>query len=394
MVMTFVKRISFILSFLTLLFFGISGQCQIQSEAWNNGPMFITDTYYTKSGKLMICSVKSESEISVCETLSQIEYGTANAYDRQSLYSEISCYGADEQLLWKKRIEQDTDGLHIASIVGELSEHCILLKIQDAASPALKHAALLAVDDQGEYMAVSKQLSDLFQKNHIFIHDGKIFAQDRKNTKNVSLWEIQGDSPKEIWNRVIPEIDGLWGNQILWTESGILAYGLGIYGEHELCGAAFMLDFEGAFQWMYTANDLYSSIASAHTWEDGIFLSLSNLSNDTNPYSWIKVAQDDGQIMASGSLAFDIQYISSIQDNENNKLTLLYTLEGSSYAYTLIVNGQIADKVYVTPNLLLYMENSIPRIMNIDNQGFKVIFSEDYRNHIGHDLCLSYDFQR
>lgn len=393
MAITFAKRISLISLFLTFIFFGISGQCQIQSEALSESHGLITDTYYTKSGKLMICSVKSELDIPVCEILSQNDNETVNVYDRQSLYSEISCYNTDGQFLWKRRIEPDTEELHILSIVGELNEHCVVLEIQNAESPALKHEAFLAMDDQGQNMSVSKQLSDLFQNDHIFICNEKIFAQNLKNTKNVSLWELKGDSLEVIWNRLIPEIDGLWGNQILWTESGILAYGIGIYGDYDLCGAAFMLDFKGALKWTYVADDPYSSITSAHTLEDGIFLSRRNLSNDTDAYSWIKVDQEDGKITASGNMDFDIQSISSIQDSDNNRITLLYTLEGGFYAYTLIVNGQIVDKIYVTPDLSLYAKNSIPRIMNIDNQGFRVIFTDDYQNHAGHDLCLSYYFQ-
>ena len=379
-----IKSIVFSLCFVCLSVYPVIGNGQTESLVYKDVRGLITDAYYTQSQSLLICTISSNLDEPVCATIEQYEQSASSETAPTDFYSELLCYGRDGELIFKRQFNEGAEGIHALQICGELTDGSILVKNRELGHQASSKDDFFLISGEGDCFPLQGQLQELMENNHTWIKGDRIFAQSLEAPHTFSLWQMDTQHvPHPIFeNCGNEETTRMWGNDIVWGEDFILVYGLVLSGSQKEHGALCMLDLSGNVLWNYTDKRELCVITDALVESEGIMISLRHLNDPQSSYSWQLMNFDDGTLLEEGTRSFDVQ---STLVHEENGMQLQYCYIDDGFSLRILKDGQEAEQIALYPESVGYMVNMKPRIMEIEEGRYLMVFSLDHRQLHGKD---------
>ena len=233
----------------------------------------ITDTFFTSNYKFLIGGVENDpNTIRFSEFLNQYRTNAINSDAEYNFQTFISCYNISGDIEWKSVIPTENKDIQVVTNISELDTNAFLICVQKLFD--FSQTKFYILDKFGNISSPTGLLRDILEEARVWSDKGYILSQSLANPKVVSLYSYKNEVLSEIWSINNGELNFTWGDNVVFTDKGVLIAGQKFvdetYVSYTKC--AYFVDLNGIIQWRYDSNESNCKFTSCYIDNNKVFL--------------------------------------------------------------------------------------------------------------------------
>lgn len=215
----------------------------------------ITDTFFTSNYKFLIGGVENDpNTIRFSEFLNQYRTNAMHDDTEYNFQTFISCYNKSGDIEWKSVIPTENKDIQVVTNISELDTNAFLICVQKLFD--FSQTKFYVLDKFGNISSPTGLLRDILEEARVWSDKGYILSQSLANPKVVSLYSYKKEALSEIWSINNGELNFTWGDNVIFTDKGVLIAGQKFIDETYISYVEYacFVDWNGKIKWEYTGD--------------------------------------------------------------------------------------------------------------------------------------------
>lgn len=345
----------------------------------------ITDTFFTSNYKFLIGGVENDpNTIRFSEFLNQYRTNAMHDDTEYNFQTFISCYNKSGDIEWKSVIPTENKDIQVVTNISELGTNAFLICVQKLFD--FSQTKFYVLDKFGNISRPTGLLNDILGEARIWSDKGYVLSQSLANPKVVSLYSYKKEALSEIWSINNGELNFTWGDNVVFTDKGVLIAGQKFMDEAYVSYAkyAYFVDLNGIIQWRYDGNDSNCKFTSCYIDNNKVFLFDKYGFNEGE-----KTVLDinDGTLIEKKEFHHKISDACYIFDKNGDKIEILF-LKKDGNSMISYYDGNELQKINIHMCDYLEMYRDCPNMMKVSDSEVIVIYSEQYEYDVDTVMCI------